>query len=116
MSVIHEGDECLVRVECPHCSQVVDIETVLDGVLKVRAGKSTLSVACTAKTLTHLCGQGTIDEEPAPTLEEDVVEVVRGFVGHDLDYGLPLGTTGELRVNTDTGEIHGPTAERGVRL
>ena len=104
MSVIHEGDELKVRVECPHCSQVVDIETVLDGVLKVRAGKSTLSVACTAKTELHYCGQGTL---PDPDTAGQVLEFLE-------DQGAV--TPGVLAVDVETGEIGHEIAGRGVQL
>lgn len=79
MRDIWEGDEYVVNVKCPHCGQNVGIETVLDGVLKVRAGKATLSVA--AKTLRHYCGQQTIDELEVDQQTGEVLnapEAVRG--------------------------------------
>lgn len=65
-----------VDVECPHCERTVEIRIEIDGVLKVKGGEGSLSVACGAKAVPHQCGQGTIDEEQGELVDVETGEVV----------------------------------------
>ena len=51
-----------VAVACPMCGRRVDVPVALDGVLKVKGGESTLSVALKQSAVPHDCDA----EEPTP--------------------------------------------------
>ena len=82
MSNLTEG-VYYIDVQCPHCARMVEIRCEIDGVLKVKAGEGTLSVACGAKAVPHQCGQGVLDGEQLEVDQEtgevlNAPEAVRG--------------------------------------
>ena len=100
-----ELGDYLVRVQCPHCDRFAEVPAVIEQVLKVKGSEGSLTVAVAAKPVPHDCNQLAIDDEEQPTLEDDVVGVVRDFV-RDTAEALGSGASMTLsHVDRETGEI-----------
>lgn len=60
--LIEEG-QFVITVVCPHCKRRIEIPATIDGVLKIRAGRGSLTAAMSAVATPHDCRQATIDDE-----------------------------------------------------